>query len=237
MATTFNLLDLIFIGFSIIFVLTAFLRGFVKEIFALFNWVLAFVISYALAPYFGKLLQFYTSKLTAIFLSQIIIFTTVFIIAFFSTSSLCKSIKDKIPKVFDRSLGVLFGLFKTLLIFGFLYATATNVYGMILAKEVNEEKFPNWLVEAKCYNLIKISGNLIDPAVKVFLSEISDNFEKNGMQKLIEENPLNEKKDAVDDLNVGDPDKLLKDVMKIQNDKGYSKKDIEKMNRLIEIVQ
>jgi membrane protein required for colicin V production len=238
MSTTINILDLVFITFTIIFVVTAFFRGFVKEVFALFSWILALTLSYLLAPYAADLLgKFYNNKLAIDISARSIIFVIVFFVTATSTSGLCKSLKDKVPLVFDRSLGVLFGLIKTLLIFGFVYALALNLFGFLLGKAsaTATDKMPIWLKEAKCYSILRFSGEILDPLVKKFFDAATENFDqvipkpKNLDEKIDE--VVDEKNKATENLDASSDD-----LQKALKDSGYNKKDIEKMNRLIEII-
>ncbi len=161
--------------------------------------------------------------------ARVVIFILTFIVTALSTSGLCKALKEKMSKVFDRSLGVLFGIVKTLLIFGFIYSISLNLYGFLLGKNVEETsaKLPEWLVQAKCYNILHLSGNVLDPLVKKFFDATTKNLDKvvpkqDNLDEKI--NELLKKKDAAEPLDES------------AIDAGYNKKDIEKMNRLIEII-
>jgi len=238
MSTTFNILDLIFITFTIIFVTTAFFRGFVREVFALFNWLIALIISYLLAPYASKLLSSYSdNKLVIDVVSRVIIFVLAFITSIMSTSGLCKVLKEKMPKIFDRSLGVLFGIVKTLIIFGFIFSTSLNLYGFLLGKKIDDSSplLPAWLRDAKSYNLLKFSESTLDPAVKKFFDSATQNFDEvapksEDLNSKIDE--LMNKNDKAED-GAKSLDNNPEDVLK---NSGYNKKDIEKMNHLIEII-
>jgi uncharacterized membrane protein required for colicin V production len=266
MSTTFNVLDLIFIVLTIIFILTAFFRGFVKEIFALFNWIIAFTVSYFLTPYLTEFCAKYFDNKFGLDVSvRSILFVTAFFITAISTSGLSNSMKDKMPKAFDRSLGVLYGFIKTLLIFGFVYALYFNVYQMILGDKLKDNvlKVPSWLEEAKCYSLVRISGETLNPLVKGSFDAVSKNFDQvlpkhildqkdvqdeldtkinevieektfDSFNKRLQKESVKENPKKVDSLKVQKPD-LSSSSKELQNS-GYSKKDIEKMNHLIEII-
>jgi uncharacterized membrane protein required for colicin V production len=246
MSTAVNIVDLVFFGFTFIFVLTAFLRGFVKEVFALLNWIISFTLSYALAPYLGKMFLFYTkSTLIADISARTIIFILCFIIFIFATHGMCKDIKEKINQSFDRSLGVLFGLVKTLLVFGLVYSIIMNMYGFLLGKgksKADESQLPKWFTEAKSYNIMKVSGSILDPMVKVVFEEVVKNFDRVAPDMIEGVNPdaLNNLMDKTVQGSEVSTDLIQSGSEKIEKtieDKGYNKKDIEKMNRLIEIVQ
>lgn len=253
--SSINTVDLVFFGLTLIFVLTAFLRGFVKEVFALLNWIAAFTLSHLLAPYASKILMFYTTNtLVADIATRTILFVLIFVIVMLSTGSLSKSIKGKIPEIFDRSLGVLFGIVKTLLIFGIVYSAMLNVgsFMAIRKDDFTAESFkPRWLVKAKSYNLIKISGKTVDPIVKIFLNVIIKNFEKNmpegkkledaqtgvALEEGVEDSLITGLDTKINEI-VGDKtDKTESDTSSANKGNGYSKKDIQKMDHLIEIVK
>jgi len=249
MATTFNFLDLIFFIFTIIFVLTAFFRGFVKEVFSLLNWIVALTASYFLTPPATEFLsEYFENRLALDGVTRSAIFILAFIATAMSTSGLRDSLQDKMPKLFDRSLGVLFGFVKTLLIFGFIYSLYFNLYTILLGSKLKETvQEPVWLKHAKCYSLLKFAGTTLDPVVKKFLNSISKNFD----DIVPKEQELNDKIDEiVKEKSLEIETKQAEEVVKktseakdaavkakpADKDAGYSKKDIEKMNRLIDII-
>ena len=241
MSTTFNLLDLIFIAFTLIFVVTAFFRGFIKEIFSLFGWIVAFTLSYILAPYVSKFIE--GNKVIVDISARSIIFIIVFFGCALSTAGLCRSLKEKIPSSFDRSLGVLFGLIKTVLIFGLVYSIILNAMGYLVGKSVGESspQFPNWLKDAKCHDIMKFSGEAIDPAVKLLFDAVTENFDRvipkqknNDLDEKIDE-VMDKKDDTKEPLDKAS-DEIKPSGKSSSQDSGYNKKDIEKMNRLIEVI-
>ena len=267
MSTTLNMLDLIFIAFAIIFVTVAFFRGFVKEAFALINWIMAILVSTLLGPYLALLLKSYSKNFLLInIISQFIIFIAVFIGTAFATSNLCETLQDKMPKYFDRSIGIFYGLLKTLFVFGLIYSIAHNI--LILAssrnvdnKSESSKEMPDWLRDAKFYSLIKVSGDALDPMVKKSIEFTIDRFDeavskdpKNKKFKDLDdkideisekvevkedknEKPQSDKKTLEDKKNKPESKKeSVKDIIEKEENSGYDKKDIEKMNRLIEII-
>lgn len=255
MSTSFNVLDLIFFVFTLIFVLTAFFRGFVKEIFSLLNWIVALTLSYLITPFATDFLakQFeFTNLVLVDGITRSVIFVTTFIITALSTKNLRDSLEEKIPNVFNRSLGVLFGFIKTLLIFGFIYSLYFHLYAMLAGNKLKETiKEPAWMKEAKCHSLLKFSGDTLDPIVKKFFESISRDLEE-VMPKEQEQN-LDEKIDEIVkekalDSETKQAQEIVKETTKdkktdskveskkIDKDTGYNKKDIEKMNHLIDII-
>ncbi len=234
MSTTFNTVDLIFIAFAIIFVATGFFRGFIKEFFSLIGWILAFVGSYFLTPFLADLVNIYShNKILADLLSRSTIFIIILITYTFSVSTLVGDLKEKMPRSFDCSLGVLYGLIKTTIVFGFLYSVATNALGFISDKTIEESspQFPQFLKDAKCHDIMKSSADILNPAVKLFFDDVVKNFDK----------VIPKQKDELDDkINEVVKDKADSVVEEgssyIEENSGYNKKDIQKMNHLIDII-
>lgn len=245
MATTFNTLDLIFLAFTAIFMLTAILRGFVKEIFALFNWVISLSLSYFLTPYIADLLSpYFESKLALDLVARSGLFALVFLITANSTSGLRDSLNKKMPRIFDRSLGLLFGFVKTLLIFGVIYSVYFNAYALVLGNKLKDaKKEPDWLEKAKCRSLLKTSGEMVDPFVTKFFEAATKNFgnvvpkSEDLLKDKIDEIIKEKSAGAVDGEAINENAAPMTDEeLKAFGNSGYSKKNIEKMNQLIEII-
>ncbi len=253
MSATFNTFDLIFFACSFIFIVVAFFRGFVKEIFSLFIWIIALAISYFGAPLLAKVLTSYSgNKMVLDVVSRTMLFIVSFFILLLSTSGLVNDIKEKMPPILDRSLGVLYGVVKTLLIFGVFYAVIANLYGFLLGKKQDPDgkKVPSWLTDARCGNILRITGETIDPAVEAFIGAIIKNFEKPGMlpktldDKIEETLEENNSKEAVKNheldlqaLPDADSDYVEGAVKKIEKETGYDKKNIDKLGRLIDVIE
>ncbi len=239
MSTTFNALDLIFFAFTAIFVITAILRGFVKEVFALFNWIFALTLSYLLTPFVADFLSpHFDSKLVIDLTVRGGLFALFFIISVFSTSNFRDALYEKMPKMFDRSLGMLFGFIKTLLIFGVIYSIYSNAYLLVLGSKLKEKKQdPEWFEQAKSRSLIKSSGEIVDPLVKKLFESVAKNFDQiapSTTESLDEkiDDILQEKKS----LEADDVHGLSDSELEKKLDTGYSKKNIEKLNQLMDVI-
>ena len=135
MSETINLFDLAFLGFTILFVITGFFRGFIREIASLLIWIVSAAATYFLAPYAADLLLKYSdSKVAAYVSSRILIFIFIFFTLSLAISDYVKDLKEKIPSSFNRSFGVLFGVFKSVLIFSLIYAAVVNVNAIVISK-------------------------------------------------------------------------------------------------------
>ncbi len=235
MSATFNTLDLIFIAFALIFIATGFFRGFVKEVFSLIGWLLAFVGSYFLTPFLADVINIYSrNKILSDILARSGIFIIILLTYTFSISSLVSDLKEKMPRSFDCSLGVLYGLIKTTIVFGFLYSVAMNALEFVAGKPIpeNSAQYPKFLKEAKCHDIMKGSADVLNPAVKLFFDDVVKNFDSvipkrsDDLEEKIDE-IVKDKKSAITED---------KESLTIEEDSGYEKKDIQKMNHLIEII-
>jgi membrane protein required for colicin V production len=235
MTTTFNLFDLIFLGLTFFLAVFGFFRGFIKELAAFIIWIISISASYFIAPFLSDLLLKYSESKTAIYASsRIIIFIFMFLTLSFSTSEYIKGLSDKIPASFNRSFGVLFGISKSILIFSIIYSAVYNATIIVSKKQDQEVEFPKWMIEAKSGPLLKVPASALNPLVKKFVNAVTENFYN-----------VSSSKNLDDKINEIDKEDKVNKNAKIESDKkseniydydGYSKKDIEKMNRLIDII-
>ncbi len=242
MSTTLNMFDLIFIFSAIAIVLIAFFRGFVREIFSVFNWIITIALVYFLSPFLAKFVNSYSHNTE---ISNIISSTIIFIIIFIGSTLLMRKVsescQEKIPFTTNQILGVIFGVFKTFLIFGLVYGATINIYGEIYnvsAKAKQSETMPIWLYDAKTRALISPLGKVLDPLVKFSISKVEERFLGKKITKKKEK--IEDIIDEVDEVEESSEKPDKKDVKKVNEkyeEKGYSKKEIEKMDRLIEIVE
>lgn len=240
MLEAFNLFDLAFFGLTFIFALVGFFRGFVREFSALLIWIISIAASYFIAPFLSDLLLRYSDSKMAIYASsRIILFIFVFFVLSFATSDYISDLRQRIPRSSDASIGVLFGILKSILIFSIIYSAIYNASVILSAKQETEVKLPSWMVQAKSGFILQIPASELNPLVKKFVKAISDNLDNsylkpknldNKIDQVIEEDKMSieNTKNKKDDTNVKD------DTIFDYN--GYSKKDIQKMNRLIDVI-
>ncbi len=259
MDTTFGLFDLAFIFGLVIFIALAFFRGFVREFFSLINWIVSIFATIFLSDYVAMGLKTFISSHFVVNLSSFVLaFLVAFIISTIVTRKFGTVIREKVPFTTDQVLGVAYGFLKTFLVFGLIFSFAVNGHGVIFNKSGKKYKdsMPSWLYTSKFRSVISPFGNALDPVVKMILKKISPKFkvkdkkqeekESSGFFDFFKSKP-DEKGDEKDDeksvkkkVKKLEPytafgKNLQKDSEKIEN-RGYNKKQIEKMDRLIEIV-
>ncbi len=239
MTTTLNIFDFIFLSFALIFIVVAFFRGFVKEIFSFIVWVIAFTASYFLAPLISSLLE---ASIANKMINQVVtrgaVFVLFFIGASMSFSSLINDLDAKTPASFNRSLGVLYGIIKTIIIVGISYSVMLNSLSYTYGEKIDKSsgQYPSWLKEAKTIRIVEISGDIMSPVVDKFFNSVSKNFDDFAPQQKDMENKINEIIEKNNQDYNSEEFGSQSNENQEKNDSGYSKKDIEKMNHLIEII-
>ena len=176
----FNIVDLIVISFILISCIVASYRGFIKEVFSMICWIAALMTAYYLHEKIKIELQEYISQKIIV---DIVSFGIPFLIALFISNLISKWLSPKFSLpgllIFDKVGGFIFGVlrgifFIVLLYLGFLYL-------------LGKEQRPNLLLEAKTYNYISKTANLV---IKLFPLELNYKDETNDIND--KENLLNQ---------------------------------------------
>jgi uncharacterized membrane protein required for colicin V production len=190
--------------------------------------MLASLLSYLIAPYFEKfILSYSNNEMVANLMSKTAVFIAVFILTTIGFRNISNAIKDKLPRAVDQSLGVLFGVFKSLLIFGIFYSAMTNIYS-IFSKE--KGAMPDWLEQARCRKIVAMMSPMFDSITSGGIKE----FTKNIGQK---DEKVDKKNDELDKKNDNKKDGMVGDeTAETLDDSGYNKRELEKMNHLMEII-
>ena len=175
----FNIIDLIIISFILISCIVASYRGLIKEVFSTICWFAALMAAYYLHKKIIIELQEYLSQKIII---DIIAFGIPFLITLFISNLISKWLSPKfsLPGLlfFDKIGGFIFGVlrgffFIVLLYLGFLYL-------------LGKERIPNLLLEAKTYNYIIETTNLVVELFPVeFDLEDKPNGDINDKEKLL----------------------------------------------------
>ena len=174
----FNIVDLVVISFILISCIVASYRGFIKEVFSMICWIAALMTAYYLHEKIKIELQEYINQKIII---DIVSFGIPFLIALFISNLISKWLSPKfsLPGLlfFDKVGGFIFGVlrgifFIVLLYLGFLYL-------------LGKEQKPNVLLEAKTYNYITKTANLVVKLFPVELNFKDENKDINNKESLI----------------------------------------------------
>ena len=238
--TPFNTLDIVFFFTTLIIVLVACYRGAVKEIFSLINWIIAFALSYLISPFLAKAIAgYFDSRLMVDVVTRIIIFITSFVLFTLLTANFVRDLSDSMNIYLNRFLGLCFGFLKSLLIFGLLFSLYNCFFDYALGKRLvkkDSTKSLTWFENANSSGLIRFSGEILDPIVRGFIGILKINFS----DVLEIQNSVKYPSELEEKNQIETPNELQKkekiDNPQQKNDLGYDKKDIEKMQKLIEII-
>lgn len=249
----FNILDIIFFTVTLFIILVACYRGAVKEVFSLLNWIIAFALSYLISPFLADAVSpYFESRLILDIVVRIIIFMISFIAFFFLTGRFTQDLSESINIYLNRFLGLCFGAIKSLLIFGLIFSLYNCFFDYALGKRFvrkDSVKMPKWFNDSYSASIISFSGELLDPAVRGFIGILKINFsdilktpeiiKTNSFENEYIKEALREKpSENQNNSNIETPKQGVKknNFTQQKNDLGYDKKDIEKMQRLIEII-
>ena len=174
----FNIVDLVVISFILISCIVASYRGFIKEVFSMICWIAALMTAYYLHEKIKIELQEYISQKI---IMDIVSFGIPFLIALFISNLISKWLSPKFSLpgllIFDKVGGFIFGVlrgifFIVLLYLGFLYL-------------LGKEQRPNLLLEAKTYNYITKTANLVVKLFPVELNYKDENNDINNKENLL----------------------------------------------------
>ena len=256
-----NTLDLVFFITTFLIVIVATYRGLIKEFFSVINWTVAFTISYLLSPFLSKfLVNYFDGKLILNVSVRIGLFIISFIVFMLLTSRFVEDLTFSFNVYINKLFGAFFGFFKSILIFGLIYSLYNCFFDYALGQKLitkNTRKMPLWYTNSYSSSIIDFAGDTVDPVVKGFIGFLKINYSEvlkpdNKIEKKMENkfkyNSLKEVEiydsanTHLQQQNPSDVDKTTTDQPKakpnfnLKNDSGYDKKDIEKLQKLIEII-
>jgi len=275
--TVFTTFDIVFFVVTLLFASVACYRGVVKELFGFLNWIIALVLSYLISPFIADLLKnFFKNRLILDIGVRAIIFLICYITFIIATSGFSRDLSDSINIYLNRILGLFFGAFKSLIIFGLVYAFYNCFFDFALGSKLakkEERRLPEWYYQSHSSGSVTYFGEALKPLAKGFIDFVISNLSKSMgnykididkelIDKMKQEGTLNDIIDKVNSnsLNIDGikqqldpelyPNKNVEDSTtsnsqqsnldnnseKPKSDSGYNKKDIEKMHRLIEII-
>lgn len=186
-------LDYIYLGVVLASTIWAFFRGGVYETVATLSWVVAAIAARFASPWLDKLLQSWfdlsASTVGTLIASYFIVFFVILMLVGFFNQKLRDKIHNSMMKVTDRTLGIIFGIIRGVVVMGVVYWGALWYYSdapqmpswLELARtrpmmQYTAEKLNQWFVpgapnkllardRAASIESIKIFQNLINPAV------------------------------------------------------------------------
>ena len=211
------------------------------------NWILSSIVSYILTPLAIPLFaEKYPEIMLYIVLATIIFFISIIILGIF-TSSIAKSLLLALPASVDKAFGFAFGFVKGYIIMAFFFAITVMIYtnNLVPDEQKSDSKSgrvgPEWLIESKSYNILELGANILQPVMDSIVSQL-DSSDKDSNSKSKDKSGFDKKINSLNDGTLDDLKKAkgfydsLREDDKLEQ-QGYSEKEIEKKDRLIETVQ
>ena len=155
----FNIIDIIVFAVILTSCLVATLRGFVKEFFSIFSWILSLVVGFNFFEKFKiKLLEHISQEIVVDFIAFGFPFFTTLIITNIISSWLSPKFDMNGVLIFDKICGFIFGIFRSFLLIILFYLGFLYLIG-------NNKKLPNILLESYSFKYINFSAEFL---VKIF---------------------------------------------------------------------
>lgn len=148
------IVDIIVIAIIALSALFAFVRGFLREILSIGAWVAA-----GLATWFGLPLlrpfgrQYIEIELIADIATGVVIFVVVLVVASIISHFLTRGVRESALGPLDRSLGLLFGVFRGALIVSVALLILDNFYA--------PENRPVWLKDARTLPVVQAGADIV----------------------------------------------------------------------------
>ena len=155
----FNIIDIIVFAVILTSCLVATLRGFVKELFSIFSWILSLIIAFNFFEKFKiKLLEHISQEIVVDIIAFGFPFLTALIITNIISSWLSPKFDMKGVLIFDKICGLVFGIVRSFLLIILFYLGFLYLIG-------NDKKLPNILLESYSFKYINFSAEFL---VKIF---------------------------------------------------------------------
>ena len=217
----FNQLDILIIVITTISMIYGYLRGLVKEVLSIISILISLYFSILLYPEISLTIKEYIEMaLLADSISFAILFLLLYSIINILNNFIVSNLSKTSLKIFDKNFGILFGFFRSLLIFSLL--------NILLTWVIWKKNIPSWTSEAKTMILINYtSKKLIEVLPKNSLKKIEKTFDIS-LDKSANDFLLNKKS----------IDKYIEPIISQppnKNSKGYSDNDNNSLDKLFNI--
>lgn len=152
-------LDYIYVGVILASTVWASIRGGVYETVATLSWVVAAFAARFISPWLDKLLQGWfdlsESTVGTLVASYFIVFFVILLLVGFLNQRLREKIQDSMMKVTDRTLGVIFGIIRGIVIMGVVYWCTLWYYS-------DAPMLPNWVSDARTRPIMQLTAVKLD---------------------------------------------------------------------------
>jgi len=198
-----TILDYIYIFIVLASTIWATIRGGVYETIATLSWVVAAITARFTSPYLDGLLQKWfklpDSTVVTLVASYFIVFFVILVIGGFINQKIRERIQDSFLSVTDRTLGVVFGIVRSVVVMGFVY------WGMLWYYSDMPRGLPHWVADARTRPVMQLTAVKMDDWFLFGNSKLlKQDLEQDRKQHTNLINPMVEKK-KVDEPNQKKP--------------------------------
>ena len=213
-------IDLLILTVTIISMLYGYIRGLVKETLSILSIFLSGYLSTILYPNISLFIKEYIEMvILADGISFVVLFILIYSIISILSNLIVTSIYNTPLKIFDKNFGIIFGFFRSLLIFSLLNILLIWVFW--------KNTIPTYITEAKSMVLVNYSSRkILDILPENSLLKIKSVF---GVDSKFQIKKIILNKNNIDKYSEPIIDKSLK-----KND-GYSVDDNDSLNKLFNI--
>lgn len=152
-------LDYVYVGVVLASTIWATIRGGVYETIATLSWVVAAISARFASPWLDKLLQSWfdlsESTVGTLVASYFIVFFAILMLVGFLNQKLRDKIQDSIMNVTDKTLGVIFGIIRGIVVMGIFYWGALWYYS-------DTPFLPKWLAQSRTRPIMQITAVKLD---------------------------------------------------------------------------
>lgn len=222
-----TVLDYIYILVVLGSTIWATVRGGVYETIATLSWIIAAVSARFASPSLDNLLQKWfglsDSTVGTLVVSYFIVFFVILLLTGFINHKIRERVQDSFLSVVDKTLGVVFGIIRSVIVMGFIY------WGMLWYYSDLPRGLPTWVADARTRPVMQLT------AIKI------DNWFFFGNSKLLKNDTEHDQKQHANLINPAVTKKTLtkpgnENLKKIENETGYKSSERAALeNQLLQI--
>lgn len=155
-----TLLDYFYIAITIGSTVWATIRGGIYETIATLSWVAAAVSARFMSPYLDGLLQKWFglsgSTVGTLVASYFIVFFVILVLIGLINQKLREKIQASVLSVTDKTLGVIFGIIRSVIVMGFVY------WGLLWYYSDVPSGLPHWVADARTRPVMQLTAVKMD---------------------------------------------------------------------------
>ncbi len=154
-----TVMDYIYVLVVVVSTVWATVRGGIYETIATMSWVASAITARFVSPYLDKLLQNWFglsgSTVGTLVASYFIVFFVILVLVGFINQKLREKVQDSVLSVTDRTLGIIFGIIRSIVIMGFVYWGALWYYS-------DTRTLPHWVADARTRPVMQLTAVKLD---------------------------------------------------------------------------